>query len=269
MNPSIRKLSTPLTSVSQGADFIMTVGFGPAPSAWKKSKRRSREGDARLGFTLVELLIAMALIGMILVIVFSGLRLSTRSWEAAEQKLQEIEKVRVVENLFRRQIHEARLLFYNDPDAGRALNFTGTSQTMQFVAPLLARIGLGGLYWITFEVVNSGGEARLLMTWRPYRPGEQSLLTQEPEVVLEGMEEIAFSYFGIEAGEEMPLWHYDWTSLEQPPQLVRLSVRAQDRVWPDVLVNFRTTPLESGGAGGFGFGSGGGVSRQLRLDFGP
>ncbi|NEX17237.1 MAG: general secretion pathway protein GspJ, partial [Halochromatium sp.] len=34
------------------------------------------------GFTLVELLIALSLIGIITLLLFSGLRLGSRSWEA-------------------------------------------------------------------------------------------------------------------------------------------------------------------------------------------
>ena len=38
------------------------------------------------GFTLLELLIAMTLLGLIVTMAFSGLRLGTRAWEAADAR---------------------------------------------------------------------------------------------------------------------------------------------------------------------------------------
>lgn len=211
------------------------------------------------GFTLVELLIAMTLVGMMLVILFSGLRLSTRSWEAAEQKLEVVEKQRVIEGLFRRQIREQKLLFFNAPEQGRVMTFAGTPETMQFVAPLLTRLGLGGLYWITFEVVREGGKPHLIMSWRPYRPEGQEVEGRERELLLEAVEEIAFSYFGKEAVGEAPEWHDRWEDTQRPPQLVRLQVRTQEAEWPELVAAIRVDSLDSAKRGA---GSGG-------VDFGP
>ncbi|ADE16676.1 general secretion pathway protein J [Nitrosococcus halophilus Nc 4] len=212
------------------------------------------------GFTLVELLIAMTLVGMMLVILFSGLRLSTRSWEAAEQKLAVVEKQRVIEGLFRRQIREQKLLFFNDPEQGQVMTFAGTSEGMQFVAPLLTRLGLGGLYWITFEVVKEGGESHLVMNWWPYRPEGLEEEGREREVLLEAVEEIAFSYFGKEAVGEAPEWHERWEDPQRPPQLVRLQVRTQEAEWPELIAGIQSSPQD---------GRGGGAGRRLRVDFGP
>ena len=41
---------------------------------------------AQRGFTLVEVLIAISLLGLMLVILFGGLRLGGRSWDAIEQR---------------------------------------------------------------------------------------------------------------------------------------------------------------------------------------
>lgn len=188
------------------------------------------------GFTLVELLIAMTLVGMILVILFAGLHLSSRSWEAAEKRTQSVEKFRIIDSFFRRQVRGLKLLSYNDPNRGSTLAFSGAPNGVRFVVPLLTRLGLGGLYWVTFEVVNQGGQSRLMMSWQPYRPDKQPAGSPEQEVLLKGMKEMAFSYFGSEVLGGRPEWHDHWADLRLPPQLIRLSIRAQDDQWPQQLI---------------------------------
>jgi general secretion pathway protein J len=216
----------------------------------------------------VELLIAITLVGIILVILFSSLRLSTRSWEAAEKKTQLVEKFRVIDGLFRRQIRELKLLFYNDPEQGPVLTFSGTSKGMKFVAPLLTHLGLGGLYWIAYDVVKEGDKSRLIMNWQPYRPNELNEQKgvespAEQEVLLDAVEEVVFSYFGGEMAGEKFEWHDRWENPQQPPQLVRMEVRTRGIQWPQLVARIQIDPWDSrnaaaGGSGGRGF-----------VDFGP
>lgn len=219
----------------------------------------------------MELLIALALVGMILVILFSGLRLAIRTSEAAGHAIQEVEKLRVVERLIRRQLHEARLLFYDDPEQGRKITFMGESQAMQFVTPLLEHLGLGGLYWVTIELADEGEQGRLMMRWRPYRPAatelhEEEAVNQqepEPEVLLDAVKEVEFSYFGAKAPGEEPDWRDHWENPQLPPQLVSLKIRTEDGEWPELVMGLRTSPFDGSGSGR------GGVSRRLTVDFGP
>ena len=54
------------------------------------------------GFTLLELLIAMTLLGMILVLLFGGLRLGVRSWDASQKQVDSLNSVRSLESFLRR-----------------------------------------------------------------------------------------------------------------------------------------------------------------------
>lgn len=216
----------------------------------------------------MELMIAMALVGIILVILFSGLRLAIRTSEATEHEIQEVEQLRVVESLIRRQLHEARLLFYNDPEQGRRITFMGKPHAMQFVTPMLEHLGLGGLYWVTIELVEEDGQGQLMLRWRSYQsvttdePLEQEAVNkQEPEILLDTVEKVEFSYFGAKAIGEEPDWSDRWENPQLPPQLVSLRIRTEGGEWPELVMGFRTSPLDISG--------GGGISRQLRVDFGP
>ena len=65
------------------------------------------------GFTLLELLISLTLLGLILVLLFGGLRLSVRSWDSVQRQVDNLNSVRSVESFC-----AAKWSAYN-PTAGR------------------------------------------------------------------------------------------------------------------------------------------------------
>ena len=84
------------------------------------------------GFTLLELLISMTLLGMILVLLFGGLRLGMRSWDAVEQQADTLNLVRSVENFLRTEM--ARVQPYRWKTApGQPLAFVGERNKVSFV----------------------------------------------------------------------------------------------------------------------------------------
>ncbi|CAB1274319.1 prepilin-type N-terminal cleavage/methylation domain-containing protein [Candidatus Nitrosacidococcus tergens] len=208
------------------------------------------------GFTLVELLIAITLMGIIIVILFAGLRLATRSWEGVENKNSTTERFRVINHLFRRQIRSLSLPFYIAPNRGRALAFFGSEQSISFVAPFLEDLDLGGLYWITYELTYKDGESALVMYWRPYRPNEQQINNSDREVLLENISAIHFSYFGALNQNLRPNWYNYWDNPNQPPQVIQLKIEANDVEWPGIVAKIQTDPQNTmgGGAGAIRFG---------------
>jgi general secretion pathway protein J len=52
------------------------------------------------GFTLIEVLIAMTLLGIMVVLLFSSLKICADSWEKGESKITDVNEVAVVFNFF-------------------------------------------------------------------------------------------------------------------------------------------------------------------------
>ncbi len=109
------------------------------------------------GFTLLELLIAMALMSLVLVMLYGGLRLGMRSWDAGEQRAESVNEVRLIEDFIRRQLRQSMTVYREDPEQGQAVVFEGQADSLTFVAPLLSYLGMGGLYVIQFDVVQNQG----------------------------------------------------------------------------------------------------------------
>ncbi|MDX1626808.1 MAG: prepilin-type N-terminal cleavage/methylation domain-containing protein, partial [Wenzhouxiangellaceae bacterium] len=65
---------------------------------------------AASGFTLVELLVATALIGLIMAMAYGGFRAGIRASDSGEALIERTNRLRVVHDFVRRQLSQARPL---------------------------------------------------------------------------------------------------------------------------------------------------------------
>ncbi len=59
------------------------------------------------GFTLLELLVAITLLGLLMAALFGGLRLGARVWETGETRLDASARVQIVQDFLRQRLAEA------------------------------------------------------------------------------------------------------------------------------------------------------------------
>lgn len=198
---------------------------------------------AQRGFTLLELLISLTLLGLILVLLFGGLRLSIRSWDSVQKKVDNLNSVRSVEGFLRREMEQIYPYRWKAAPA-RRFAFVGERHKVNFVGPMPSRIGIGGLYAIALELEQTGSGRRLTWKYVPVDPQMQDFSSLDPakEIVLAGTELIAvddiwLSYFGRETESAAPRWLDRWDSTVTMPQLIRIKVRFADgSEWPDFVV---------------------------------
>ena len=202
------------------------------------------------GFTLLELLIAMTLLGMILVLLFGGLRLGVRSWDASQKQVDSLNTVRSLENFLRRELSLAYpYLWKNVP--GRRVAFLGERNKLSFVAQLPSRVGGGGLYVISVEMEQRSKVQRIVWKHLPVSSQMQdfSALAETSEMVLAAselgnVEEIWLTYFGQENESAAPRWLDRWENSTRLPMLIRVQVKLSNNAqWPDFVV----TPMLSSG----------------------
>jgi general secretion pathway protein J len=192
------------------------------------------------GFTLIELLIAMVLLAFILTLLFAGLRLGSRSWDAAEAKVGESERMRVAHGVMRNELAQAYPMKWkiNVVDAGIA--FSGSADAVKFVAPLPVRVGEGGLYLLSIGLEKSGEGARLVMKRRTPAADDKdfsALDAGETTVLAEDMDKLSISYFGAENEQAEPQWVDQWNNPKRLPLLIRIRLSEKNgRDWPELVV---------------------------------
>lgn len=194
------------------------------------------------GFTLLELIIAMTLLGFIAVMMASALQLGRRALDAGEQQAETTNRVRLVQSFLRRQLAQARPVQWQQAAGNQALVFEGKPHKLRFVAPPPARHVWGGLQLISLEAEHGDAGEQLILTYEMLiQQGEEAPRAEQRErvVLLDHMEALEFSYLGRRTPDEPLLWHNEWQSGYGLPRLVRLSAKMRDgreTAWPELVV---------------------------------
>lgn len=193
------------------------------------------------GFTLVELLVAMTLIGLIFIALFGGLRFGARTWEAGNARSEVSAQIEVTQSLIRRQLAQAIVL---PGFRGGEFTFDGQAERLRFTAPGMSQVGVGGIYLFELFTEDSEPDQRLVFRWRLYRPDldpESPLEDEERKtrVLLDGIEGLRLEYFGDPEDSDDPQWLDSWNGFDVLPELIsiRLELPRNDaRRWPELMV---------------------------------
>ena len=190
------------------------------------------------GFTLMEMMIAMVLIGLALTIAFAALRFSSRSWERTDELGAELDQLRIAYNVVRRQLGQAQAI--KPDEARRTLLFHGGSQSLEFVAPAPVQDGrLAALYRYRLRFMDGEQGKSLLLEHRPYYPGDDPGWQAEVEtsLLLSGMQGGRFSYFSAMPLQQQSDWQAQWDVPERLPGMVRMEIQLREQAapWPALV----------------------------------
>ncbi len=177
------------------------------------------------GFTLLEVLIALALLGFILVALASGVRFGVRAWQAEERRGAGAAELEVVHGLLRRMVATAQPLpLAGLGPIGASLYFDGRPSAMSFVSDLPEAIGGAGPYDLALELAEGG---RLVLRWRPHArpvPGSSPGPYAETEL-MRGVAALDLRYFVPATTSQPAGWLADWRQPGTLPALVRVRLR--------------------------------------------
>ena len=180
------------------------------------------------GFTLIEVLAALVLLGLILTMLSDGMRLGMRAKRADDQ-------IGTVATELETTSRALRLLFARaepgEPASPEAV-FVGTGHAVSFVTWLPD--GRDGPREADVSLAVSAAR-RLELHWRPhFRRWLVAPPAPGAETLLDGVERLDLAYWPPAGGR----WLSQWQGLE-PPRLVRLHIvfpTADGRHWPDIIV---------------------------------
>lgn len=184
----------------------------------------SARSSGSAGFTLIEMILALVIFGMIAAIVYSAFYFGHRAVVSGERAADESQRMRLAEELIGRQVRSA-VFYFAHHDEETVPFFFGGPDGMTFVTSAPQSRGGTGLAVVTYKLVDG----RLMLEERTaftpddlYAPPSDAHI--ERGVLLEGFSSLKFEYL---PKEEMDIgWSDKWDAREEDslPAAVRMTV---------------------------------------------
>lgn len=218
--------------------------------------------STKAGFTLLEMIISLALMGIMMLLLFGALRFAGKAWDASETRLNRDTSISMVWQYLSDRFRQARALSSHvESEGDNVFFFNGNAQSVEFVSPMPAHLGSGGLYIIRLQKGRKDGEKQLVLRrwlyhpevlsgdaglpdWRPLSgPSVYTGGKEQPElrawysesVLVDEIKNIKFEYYGVaNRGDDFADWNDGWEEHHYLPILVRMQIEDKKGNWPEM-----------------------------------
>ena len=203
----------------------------------------ARHNEDEAGFTLVELLVGLALFSLLATLLFDNVRFGVKAWQLGSAHAEQFEHDLTAQDLLRRLIGNVYPMVVQE-GATQRLDFEGDKDAVSFLgqAPVVA--SGGGRFRYKVQVERQHDRTDLVMSAAPELAHLQGSAMARRTVLLADIDGAEFSYFGDGETGQTPQWQDSWRQHVAMPRLMRIRVafRAKDaRAWPDLLIAPRIT----------------------------
>lgn len=192
------------------------------------------------GFSLLELLIGLALLSIIMVLLFAGFRLASQSWDAVDTNLQRTAEGSLTREAIHRVVEQIVPLRMQRL-GGRPIAFIGEPSRL-VAATSGARFGDGvRIFELAVSASSSKGHVALSFRHAPFRYDAESKeglfdAAEPPRILSEEVERIDFAYFGRSARDAEPGWSSEWTNNDEYPSMARVRIHHTHEGWSEINI---------------------------------
>lgn len=204
------------------------------PSLFQRGiPRRVSPRDSE-GFTLIEVVVSLTILGFILLIISGAFRLGLASWDRGEVMKEEYQKIRIVSELMTRQVKSIVPYKIRSQKAeGDYLAFEGTAQSLKFVSALSSRTHtLDGFVYTIYQFKEGRSNGGRLLLYEK-RVLNRDFFEEEPKEgekipLVEGISRVRFEYYQEEdpSKNQSEAWLEEWSAKEKKalPKSLRIEL---------------------------------------------
>jgi prepilin-type N-terminal cleavage/methylation domain-containing protein len=170
------------------------------------------------GFTLLELMISIAIIGLIVVITAAAMRLALHSVNSGEKRIDALERMRTSMNVVEAQIQSMTPLTYTDDTGEKKTFFYGEKESLRLSTNYSIWNGQAGNVVVLYEIETDGNGKKLLKATE----NTIGVSNSRETTLFQSFDSIYFEYFYKGPTDENGNWVEAWTDDTSIPAKIRL-----------------------------------------------
>ena len=209
----------------------------------------------RRGFTLIEVLVATALLSLVMLGLLTAMRAFASSEARIDERIRIDADLRVADAFLRGVVATVSPRIRSQAaGAPREIDFSGGAEDLHWVGVMPARHGAGGMYRLRLFLRPASVEepAALVLEFSPYIAGFEAPLDPsavQARVMASPVGGVRFRYQDdLKSGEQ---WHDAWPHTDRLPRRIGLSIVGTSHPWPEMVVGVipASGPLSLGRGG--------------------
>ena len=155
------------------------------------SSARPNHADPEAGFTLLELLVATALLGLLSVVLLGSTRFGIQVWARSESAIADSNQIRRVQTALSEELSRAYPLFVASGTPDAHIDFDGSADRLTFLSP--DRALPGALARTSIFVESAESDTELVSTSKLELSADAA---SDKTVLFRGVKALSLSYFG-------------------------------------------------------------------------
>lgn len=184
--------------------------------------------NRQAGFTLVELLVSLALTAAIASFILGGFHLTRRTWAITHDR-ESIEEIDAAATQLRGLLAKAMpVKTIDEADRTARLLFEGRTDSVIFVTLSEATAFHGGPMHVRLSWHDRpslpGRPAALVLRTAVFRANPSLVFESDPVILFRDVVGFSLRYFGAPAQDRPPQWHTEWLGHERMPLAMLVQV---------------------------------------------
>lgn len=196
------------------------------------------------GFTLLEILVVMALLSLIMLAMGASLSGVAQSISRTDQRLAVMDDYRMAASWLRSSLGRvsARKMSTSVPAGASPFLFVGTESSVEWVGVMPARFGAGGRYFFRLGLEETAEGGALVIRFQPWADVSEfpNWSQAESRVLLRGVLRIGLQYENDRV--DPAVWSPEWSETRFLPSRAAVTLQTADGKRKDLVLALYVLP---------------------------